>query len=84
MEKILTKSHRIYGYQDIEWEGQRLRLSTGRLLATVEPDRNWAGMYRVRLPNGHLTDMVNLARAKDAAISLALSGLNNKPDKEAA
>ena len=84
MEKILKKSHRIYGHQDINWDGYRLRLSTGRLLATVEPDPNWAGMYRARLPNGHLTDMVNLARAKDAAISLALSDLNNKPDKEAA
>jgi hypothetical protein len=40
-------------------------------------------MYRVRFPNGHLTDMVNLTRAKDAAIVLALT-LNNKPDKEAA
>jgi hypothetical protein len=84
-EKILKKSHRIYGHQDIDWDGHRLRLSTGRLLATVEPDRNWAGMYRVRLPSGHLTDIVNLARAKDATISLALTALNNaKPDKEAA
>jgi len=41
-------------------------------------------MYRVRLPNGHLTDMVNITRARDAAVSLALSGLNNKPDKEVA
>ena len=81
MEKILRKSHRIYGLQDIEWEGQRLRLFTGRLLATVEPDPYWAGMHRVRMPHGNLTDMVNLTRAKDA---LALSGLNNKPDREAA
>jgi hypothetical protein len=80
----LKKSHRIYGLQDIDWEGHRLRLLTGRLLATVEPDRNWAGMYRVRLPNGHLTDMVNLTRAKDAAIALALTNLNNSPNKEAA
>ena len=84
MEKILAKSHRIYGLQDIRWEGHRLRLSTGRLLATVQPDRHWAGMYRVRFRDGHLTDMVNLSRAKDAAIALALTNLNNKPDKEAA
>lgn len=84
MEKILAKSHRIYGLQDIRWEGHRLRLSTGRLLATVQPDRRWAGMYRVRFRDGHLTDMVNLSRAKDAAIALALTNLNNKPDKEAA
>ena len=80
----MKNRHRIYGLQDIRWEGHRLRLSTGRLLATVGPDRHWAGMYRVRLPNGQLTDMVNLSRAKDAAIALALTNLNNKPDKEAA
>jgi hypothetical protein len=81
----LKKSHRIYGLQDIRWEGHRLRLLTGRLLATVEPDGHWAGMYRVRFRDGHLTDMVNLSRAKDAAIAFALTNLNNaKPDKEAA
>jgi hypothetical protein len=41
-------------------------------------------MYRVRFTNGDLTDMVNLTRAKGAAVSLALTNLNNKPDKEAA
>ncbi len=72
------------GLQDIRWEGHRLRLSTGRPLATVEPDSEWAGMYRVRLPDGRLTDMVNLSRAKDATVALALSTLNNRTDKEAA
>jgi hypothetical protein len=33
-------------------------------------------MYRVRF-DGRLTDMVNLTRAKDTAVSLALSVLNN-------
>jgi len=33
----------------------------------IMPDRKWPGMYRVREPSGRLTDMVNLARAKDAA-----------------
>jgi hypothetical protein len=46
------------------------------VLATLEPDSDWAGMYRVRF-DGRLTDMVNLTRAKDAAVSLALSVLNN-------
>ena len=76
-------AYRIYGHQDTNWDGHRLRLSTGRLLATVEPDAQWAGMYRVRLPSGHLTDIVNLTRAKDAAVSLALSGLN-RTDRDAA
>ena len=69
-------SERVYGCQDIRFEGHRLRLLTGRLLATVEPDAQWAGLFRVRFPNGHTTDIVNLTRAKDAAVSLALSDLN--------
>jgi len=70
-------SGRIYGRGDLKWKDRELRLVTGRLLATVEPDTNWAGMYRVRLPDGHVTDMVNISRAKDAAISLALTDLNS-------
>ena len=70
-------SGRIYGRGDLKWKDRELRLVTGRLLATVEPDAKWAGMYRVRLPNGHVTDMVSISRAKDAAISLALINLNN-------
>ena len=33
-------------------------------------------MWGVRMPDGHLTDMLNLSRAKDAAASLALAVLN--------
>jgi hypothetical protein len=48
-------------------------------MATIVPDSTWPGMWRVRMPDGHLTDMVNLTRAKDAAQSLALAVLNEKP-----
>ena len=76
----MTKSDslgRIYGRGDLKWKDRELHLVTGRLLATVEPDTKWAGMHRVRLPDGHVTDMVNISRAKDAAISLALTDLNS-------
>jgi hypothetical protein len=75
-------SRRIYGRQDLKWRDGQLRLCTGRMLATVEPDGTWVGMFRVRLPNGHLTDMVNLTRAKDAAISHALTNLNGPGNQE--
>jgi hypothetical protein len=39
---------------------------------TVVPNRDWPKMYRVRKPDGSLTDMVNLTRARDAARTLAL------------
>ena len=34
----------------------------------IVPDGKYPGMWRVRLPDGGLTVMVNLARAKDAAL----------------
>ena len=37
-----------------------------RLPPGVVPDANWPGMYRVRLSDGSLSDMVNLTRAKEA------------------
>jgi hypothetical protein len=46
------------------------------LVATIEPDTEWPNLWRVVLPDGHISDMVNLTRAKDAAASLALARLN--------
>jgi hypothetical protein len=60
------------------WHGDRLLLRPGRcLLAAVEPDSVWPGMWRVRLPHGDLSDMVNRTRAKDTARLLALATLNS-------
>jgi len=36
-------------------------------LATVVPDSVWPGMWRVILPGGQVSDMANMARARDAA-----------------
>jgi hypothetical protein len=54
------------------YEGQKtgrasLRMTFGGY--TVVPDPDWPAMYRVRRPDGSLTDMVNLTRARDAARS---------------
>jgi hypothetical protein len=58
---------------------RRLLLCHGRgrnPLVTVEPDSKYTGMYRIRFPDGSLSDMVNLTRAKDAALAFALQALN--------
>jgi hypothetical protein len=68
----------LYDRDDLKWDGLKLRSRTGRLLAMVEPDPEWPLMYRVRLPGGRLTDMLNLTRAKDAAKFLALEALNRR------
>jgi hypothetical protein len=36
----------------------------------IIPDSKWPGMYRLRRPDGTLSDMVNVIRAKDALASL--------------
>jgi hypothetical protein len=74
----------VYSHVDTKWDGLQLRLKSGWLLATVEADSKCPEMCRVRLPSGHLTDMVNLTRAKDAAISLALGELNKPKHEETA
>jgi hypothetical protein len=43
-----------------------------RTLLRIEPDVVYPEMWRVRLPDGSQTDMVNRTRAKDAAVSIAL------------
>jgi hypothetical protein len=45
-----------------------------KLLAWVVPDDRWPKMWRIRWPDGRSSDMVNLARAKDAAAVLAQKG----------
>jgi hypothetical protein len=47
-----------------------------RVLLQVVPDAIHAGMWRVRHPDGRLSDMTSLSRARDAGISLAVGILN--------
>jgi len=61
-------------YRDAVWRGSRLMVC-GRLVATIIPDATWPKMWRVQLPNGHVTDMVNITRAKDAALTLGAEAL---------
>jgi hypothetical protein len=83
-ERRQAKFYRNRKVDLFRWHGLQLRLKSGRLLATVEPDAKWPKMYRVRLPDGQLSDMINLSRAKDAAMSLAMDVLNGKAAQTAA
>jgi len=40
-------------------------------LIEVVPDEHWPGMWRIRTRDGRLSDMVNLARARDAGRMVA-------------
>jgi len=51
-------------------EGQKpqsvtLRRKPAKLHARIVPDPKWPGMYRIKRPDGSLSDMVNLTRARD-------------------
>ena len=37
-------------------------------LAWVKPDERYLGMWRIHWPDGEVSDMVNLTRARDAAM----------------
>jgi hypothetical protein len=71
---------RFFKASELVWVGRDLRLESkrGRLLASIQREKAWFGMWRIRMPNGRLSDMVNLSRAKDAARSLALAVLNTQ------
>jgi hypothetical protein len=71
-----------YESRDLYFDGLKLRLKTGRILAVVVPDDKWPNMYRVRI-GGDISDTANLSRAKDAAISLALAELRRSQDEAA-
>jgi hypothetical protein len=68
----------MYDSTDLAWKGDRLRLHSGRVLATIEPDQDWPVMWRVQMPDGQFSDMANRTRAKDAAVTLALAALNGR------
>lgn len=76
----------ITGRDRLTWreDGVRLLLyhGSGRSpLAIVEPNAKYPFLYRIRYPDGHLSDMVNLTRAKDAACWFALRSLNSSPEE---
>jgi hypothetical protein len=53
-------------------------ICSGRVVATVEPDHRFSSMFRIKFPDGSISDMVNLARGKDAALSLADAALDGR------
>ena len=67
----------IVGRSSLSWRktGDLHDLHFGRRapLLHIEPDATWPGMFRIGMPDGSRTDMVNLTRAKDAGMSLGLA-----------
>jgi hypothetical protein len=73
---------RIIGSAELTWRAHddktfTLHLGRSKALLCVVPDATYSGLWRI-VHRGRLSDMVNLSRAKDAAITRALSDLNNR------
>jgi hypothetical protein len=60
--------------RQLSWKDNRLyRQGSHQPLLGVVPDQTYPGiMWRVLLPDGRLSGMLNKARAKDAGIGIAL------------
>jgi hypothetical protein len=78
---------RIYANHELEWKGDRLIARDGSRSApsvAVISDSNWPGMWRVKRPDGSVTDMLNRARARDAARSILLAIFNGQETRPGA
>jgi hypothetical protein len=65
---------------DLHWDGNRLtRVGQCRAPAiTLVPDPDYPDLWRVQLPDGTTTDLLNKTRARDAA-KLILPEILNSP-----
>jgi hypothetical protein len=64
---------------NLVWDGLRLRLrSSNRELAVLKPDAEYPSLFRVHIAPDHVTDILNLTRARDAAVGLTLAMLNGE------
>ena len=64
------------GWRQLNWNGNRLRHGTRLSGYEIVQDKTYPTMWRVRQPNGALSDIVNLSRAKDAAMGMLVRDLN--------
>jgi hypothetical protein len=73
----------MFDTKDLQWKGNRLTMLTRKSVPVVEivPDDHWPSMWRVKRPDGSLTDMVNRTRARDAADAILLGILNTRESR---
>src|SRR5262245_52812468 len=66
-----------FGRHNLSWRGDALYCG-GKVVIHIVHDERYPSMRRVRGRDGRLSDMVNRARAKDAAMTWALADLNRE------
>lgn len=74
--------------KDLTWQGNVLYYGR-RKLSEIRRDPDWPRIWRVVEADGSLSDMVNISRAKDAAMARASriletrGGLRGRPEDRA-
>jgi hypothetical protein len=66
---------RVFNVEALIWHGVR---SSNRDLAVIKRDLKYPDLFRVYLTPNRVTDLLNLARAQEAAVDLALATLNRE------
>jgi hypothetical protein len=74
---------RVYGQQDFLWRGDALCLGNREIVHIVR-DEKYPQVWRVKMPDGRLSDLCNRTRIKDAALSLASVVANQKAKETSA
>ena len=69
----------MYGHQDLHWKDSRLYLGSSATGYSITPDTKYPSMWRVRYPDGSLSDIVNLTRARDGALGDVQNGEGASP-----
>lgn len=74
------------GRGDMHWKGLSLYLGTKKQDIAILPDPHFPEMFRLRRPDGSVSDLANLSRIKDAAMVIvaaiangATKGARRKP-----
>jgi hypothetical protein len=64
----------MYGAYGLCWDGTVLRRRGRRaVLGLIERDQTFPWLWRVRLPSGRVTDLLNRTRARDLACATAVA-----------
>ena len=58
-----------YGHQHLTWRGDTLHCGT--LAIRIEPDSTYAGVWRIRLPDGSSKPIINGNKVRGFQIELA-------------
>lgn len=73
----------MYESKRFNWRGCLLYYENRSTGLSVVPEHTLPGMWRIQMPDGTLSDYLNLARAKDAAVDRGLATLNCRPPRAA-